>query len=142
MLTVAYSLRFAWGALGFARRTGTRGRPGCGPAARAGVRGSRRPCSPGLTLVFGLVPAAVDGLVGGRGPGASTRRSSRSTSRSGTASACPLALSVVVLAGGLGLFLGRPPPSPGCWRWASACRAAAEVYLAILRGVNVGVRPA
>ena len=59
MLTVAYSLRFAWGALGCA------GPPGRGARAaerrtrrRAGVRGARRRARPRSPCVFGVAPAA------------------------------------------------------------------------------------
>ena len=94
VLTVAYSLRFAWGALGFAgvRRT----RRVAGEARRrrrvwfvapAGVLAA-------LTVLFGLVPAGRRRPDQRRGASRCRRRSSRCTSRSGTAWDLPLVLSV------------------------------------------------
>ena len=133
MLTVAYSLRFAWGALGFAASDAA---PGAARAAApspwfvapAGVLAA-------LTVLFGLVPAAVDGLVQG-----AARAVDPAVEPVHLAVwhgvGLPLVLSVVVLVGGLGLFLARRPVAR-VLAVGHRVPSGGQVYLAILRGLNV-----
>jgi len=164
VLTVAYSLRFAWGALGYAgpagphrRRAaaapggdhdvpvpaagpedGAAGRPDAGPAhavapplsfvAPAGVLAV-------LTVVFGLVPGAIDGLIGGAGRALSAAVEPVHLAVWHGVN-LPLLLSGVVLAGGLAVFLARGPVDR-VLRVGHRVPSGGEVYLAVLRGVNV-----
>jgi multicomponent Na+:H+ antiporter subunit A len=130
ILTVAYSLRFAWGALGFA---GT----GVGDARAAAPSGwfvAPAAVLAAFTVLFGLVPALVDGLIGG-------------AARSLTAAVepvhlavwhgvgLPLVLSIVVLVGGLGLFLARRPVGR-VLALGRRVPSGGDGYLAVLRGLN------
>ncbi|HET9560136.1 MAG TPA: proton-conducting transporter membrane subunit, partial [Actinomycetota bacterium] len=130
MLTVAYSLRFAWGALGFAASDAAPGAaaPSNWFVAPAGVLAA-------LTVVFGLVPAAVDGLVQG-----AARAVDPAVEPVHLAVwhgvGLPLVLSVVVLVGGLALFLARRPVAR-VLALGHRVPSGGQVYLAILRGLNV-----
>jgi len=133
MLTVAYSLRFAWGALGFAASDGApRAAGATAPSlwfvAPAGVLGA-------LTVLLGLVPAAVDGLVQGAAqavaPGVEPVHLAVWHGLG-----LPLTLSVVVLVGGLGLFLARKPVAR-VLAVGHRVPSGGEAYLAVLRGLNI-----
>lgn len=137
-LTVAYSLRFAWGALGFARDDGPPVGAGADEPAPAPRLSFVAPAAvlSALTVAFGLAPALIDRLIQG-------------AAQSLTATAdpvhlavwhgwnLPLLLSGVVLVGGFVLFLGRRPVD----RVLAVGRhvpSGGEAYLAILRSLNVG----
>ncbi|HEU0170556.1 MAG TPA: hydrogen gas-evolving membrane-bound hydrogenase subunit E [Acidimicrobiales bacterium] len=130
VLTVAYSLRFAWGALGFA---GT----GDGPARAAAPSGwfvAPAAILAALTVLFGLVPAAVDELISGAAESLSTAVEPVHLAV-WHGLGLPLVLSVVVLAGGLGLFLARRPVAR-VLALGHRVPSGGEAYLAALRGLN------
>ena len=130
VLTVAYSLRFAWGALGLA---GT-DRPSRAPAPRpslvapAGLLAS-------LTLVLGLVPWAVEDLIEAAG------RSLAGGVEPVHLAAwhglnLPLLLSALVLSAGLALFAGRDTVDR-VLRVGRRIPSAGEGYVRALRGLNL-----
>ena len=143
VLTVAYSLRFVWGALRrrrhrLGRRAAAGRRPSHSPSAvvrgarrRAGRlhRRARRRPRHRRRRSSAPPPQALD-----------PRRRRRRTSRSGTASTSPLVLSAVALAGGALLFVARRPVA----RVLAAGRripSGADVYLAGPAGPERGRRP-
>jgi multicomponent Na+:H+ antiporter subunit A len=130
VLTVAYSLRFAWGALGFA---------GTGAAVARAAPPSASFVAPAailaaLTVLFGVVPAAVDHLIDG-----AAESLSRSVEPVHLAVwhglGLPLVLSLAVLAGGIGLFLARRPVAR-VLALGQRVPSGGEAYLAVLRGLN------
>jgi multicomponent Na+:H+ antiporter subunit A len=130
VLTVAYSLRFAWGALGFA---GT-GDAVARAAAPSGWFVAPAAALAALTVLFGLVPAAADELIGGAAESLSTAVEPVHLAV-WHGLGLPLVLSLVVLAGGLGLFLARRPVAR-VLALGQRVPSGGEAYLAVLRGVN------
>jgi multicomponent Na+:H+ antiporter subunit A len=137
-LTAAYSLRFAWGALGLA---GDRDR-----AAKAAEPAGVPPPGPaflapaallaGFTLVLGVAPALVDRWAGG-----AARALDPAVAPVHLALwhgiNLPLALSAVALAGGAALFAARRRVAP-VLAAGGRLPSGADGYRAILRGVNAG----
>jgi multicomponent Na+:H+ antiporter subunit A len=134
-LTAAYSLRFAWGALGLG-----------GDRDRAGERAEVPPPAPsflapaallaGLTLVLGVAPALVDRWAGG-----AARALDPAVEPVHLALwhgfNLPLALSAVALAGGAALFAARRRLVP-VLAAGGRLPSGADGYRAILRKVNAG----
>ncbi|HEX5367281.1 MAG TPA: hydrogen gas-evolving membrane-bound hydrogenase subunit E [Acidimicrobiales bacterium] len=132
VLTAAYSLRFAWGALGYG-------------ADRSSVGEAPPPPGPGLvvpavslatlTVVLGVAPALAEDVVGGVG-----RALSGAVAPPHLAPwhglGLPLVLSAVVLAAGVGLFLARSPVDR-VLALGHRVPSGGEVYLLALRRLNV-----
>ena len=131
MLTAAYSLVFAWGALGRAGPDGTSDAPA--PAASflapAGLLAA-------LTVVLGVAPAAVDRWAGGaaRALDASVEPVHLALWHGVN---LPLALSALALTGGLVLFLGRRRIAP-VLAWGGRLPSGADVCHRALEGLNLG----
>jgi multicomponent Na+:H+ antiporter subunit A len=138
MLTVAYSLRFAWGALGLSYDERLAGDPSTAEPAPRPHWSFLAPAAllAALTVLLGVAPALVDELIAGA-----------AESLTGAAEAVhlavwhgvnlPLLLSIVVLGGGAALFLARRAVERTLalgWRIPSG----GEGYLAALRALNVG----
>ena len=110
MLTVAYSLRFAWGALGFAAAgCGTRRRPRAGGRRRPGSWLPAARCSPRSPWCSAWCPRSSTAWSGRGRAAARPRRSSRCTWRSGTASGCPSCCRSSCWRAASLLFLARRP---------------------------------
>ena len=162
VLTVAYSLRFAWGALGFARiEPAGPGAAGSTPAASspaAAAPASAAGAVPtpvpdpapaprasfvapavvlaSLTVAFGLVPGLIDRLIGGAADSLSSEAESVHLAVWHGWN-LPLLLSAVVLVGGLAVFLARHPVAR-VLALGRRVPSGGEVYLALLRALNVG----
>ncbi|HET8620882.1 MAG TPA: hydrogen gas-evolving membrane-bound hydrogenase subunit E, partial [Acidimicrobiales bacterium] len=136
-LTAAYSLRFAWGALG---RAGARD-PGASPGPAAVAPPGPAFLAPAAllaaaTVVLGIAPALVDRWAGGAARALDpTVEPVHLALWHGLN--LPLALSAVVLAGGAALFAGRRRLAP-VLAAGGRLPSGSEVYLAVLRGVNAG----
>jgi multicomponent Na+:H+ antiporter subunit A len=159
-LTVAYSLRLAWGVLGLGAESRAAGTdPAPPPRGADGERGVAGPGTPGavavprapapalafvvpagvlaaFTVAFGLVPGLVDGIITAAGE-ALTPAVDPVHLAVWHGWNLPLLLSVVVIVGGVVLFAAR--------RLVAAALAsgrhvpsAAGAYAAALRGVNAG----
>ena len=146
VLTVAYSLRFAWGALGFARVV-----PDAGGAASGGTPPAEVPepapaprasfVAPAvvlaaLTVAFGLVPGLIDRLIGGAADSLTPDAESVHLAVWHGWN-LPLLLSAVVLVGGVLVHLARRPVDR-VLALGHRVPSGGEVYLAILRSLNVG----
>ena len=137
VLTVAYSIRFVWGAFTAGATDWANA-----PAGRRHAATARRlrswlppPCWPPAPSCSAWSPPSPTAS-SAPPPRPSIPPSSPSTSRSGTASTSPLVLSAVALAGGALLFVARRPVA----RVLAAGRripSGADVYLLGLRGLNV-----
>ncbi|MGH9261791.1 MAG: proton-conducting transporter membrane subunit, partial [Acidimicrobiales bacterium] len=138
MLTVAYSLRFAWGALGLSyddRLAGDQSTAEPAPRPHWSFL-SAAALLAALTVLLGVAPALVDKLIAGA-----------AESLTGAAEAVhlavwhgvnlPLLLSIVVLGGGAALFLARRAVERTL-AVGPRIPSAGEVYLAALRALNVG----
>jgi multicomponent Na+:H+ antiporter subunit A len=130
VLTVAYSLRFAWGALGFAGTEGGAARA----AAPSGWFLAPSAVLAALTVLFGLVPELVDNLIGGAARSLTTAVEPVHLAV-WHGLGLPLVLSAVVLVGGLGLFLARRPAAR-VLAVGQRVPSGGEAYLAVLRGLN------
>ncbi len=132
-LTAAYSLWFAWGALG---------RAGAGedrvPDARPPPASFVAPAAvlAALTVVLGVAPAVVDRWAGGaaRALDAAVEPVHLALWHGVN---LPLALSALALGGGLALFLGRERIAP-VLAAGGRLPSGADAYHALLRAVNVG----
>ena len=144
VLTVAYSLRFAWGALGFAGVEAAAG-DGAAPAREPASEPAPAPrfsfVAPAallacLTIAFGLVPGLVDRLIGGAAESLSTAAEPvHLVVWHGWN--LPLLLSGVVLGGGLLLFVARTPVDR-VLAVGHRVPSGGATYLAALRALNVG----
>ena len=156
MLTVAYSLRFVWGALGLAHDpVAAPVGPGPGGAGHvsptvssaAPPAGRAAPAPPPslsfvapaavlatLTVVLGLVPGVVEGLVAAAGRSLTSVEPFHLAPWHGWN--LPLLLSAVALAGGVALFAGRRPVGR-ILALGRRVPSGGQVYLATLRAVNL-----
>lgn len=138
-LTVAYSLRFAWGALGFAY-DGDRVEDGSAAAAAAPAPAPRASfVAPAailavFTVAFGLVPGLVDRLIEGAAQSLTPAVESVHLAVWHGWN-LPLLLSGVVLAGGLVLFVARRPVER-VLAVGQALPSGGQVYMATLRALN------
>ena len=135
VLTVAYSLRFAWGALGFASSGDAEQAPAPAPAP-APTPGFVWPAGvlAAMTVLFGLVPSAVENLVDGAAEAVAPAVAPVHLAV-WHGLGLPLVLSVVVLAGGLALFVARRPVAR-VLEAGHTVPSGGEVYLAAVRGLN------
>ncbi len=135
MLTAAYSLRFAWGALGLA---GTRDPAGAAEPPRPPGRAFLAPAAllAAVTVVLGVAPALVDRWAGGAARALDPAVEPVHLALWHGVN-LPLAASALALAGGAALFAARRPLRP-VLAWGGRLPSGAEVYVAILRGVNAG----
>ena len=134
-LTAAYSLRFAWGALGLGGDRDRTSEPSQIPPPAPAFLAPAALLA-GLTLVLGIAPALVDRWAGGAAraldPGVEPVHLALWHGLN-----LPLALSAVALAGGAALFAAHDRLAPVLAAGGRLPSGAAG-YRAILRGVNVG----
>jgi multicomponent Na+:H+ antiporter subunit A len=130
VVTVAYSLRFAWGALGLGhdRRPDPPVPPHWSFAAPAALLAV-------LTVAFGVVPGLLDELIGSAGA-ALVPAADPVHLAVWHGVEPPLLLSAVVLAGGLALFAARRPVDR-VLALGHRVPSGGAAYLAALRALNV-----
>jgi multicomponent Na+:H+ antiporter subunit A len=131
MLTAAYSLWFAWGALG-------RAGPDHASDAPAPAASFLAPAAvlAALTVVLGIAPAVVDRWAGGAARALDPAVEPVHLALWHGVN-LPLALSALALAGGLAVFLGRARIAP-VLAWGGRLPSGADVYHWALAALNRG----